>query len=301
MEVLEDEDYELQAALQASLMGESSEDVVAPPFAPSPLVQANLPFHAPGPASGQGSGTHTPTQLPYPVMPPYPTGSADIDPVAASMERNRFMLQRMKEQQEFAQRELWAEGGARPGAGGIGIGRRPGDDDEEEMLRRAIEESEASARVEGHGQDEDEDADEDAEGDIDLDIDEPRIPSAKRNEYPAPPIDGGGDRVYDDDDAELQAALKESLEHVPSGWVPPELQPHHTPPSLPAHPSGVVPEYVSASRGLGRISEGGDRSDVESLLSDETSTTPSSDSVEVAAETVSVDELRRRRLARFGA
>ncbi|KAF8210296.1 Josephin-domain-containing protein [Mycena galopus ATCC 62051] len=189
VEGMEDEDYELQAALQASLMGDAS-PVSLPPLS----AIADSPALDPAPQD-----------IP-----------SDLDPVAATMERNRLLLARMKAEQEYAQRQLWADEENQVA--------RARDSEEEEMIRRAIEESEASARLEGHG----------TTSDSSL---PPRL-----------------ERVYDDDDAELQAALKASLEHVPEGWTLPSNSVE-----LADAPSPPAPE-----------------------------------------EEVSVDELRRRRLARFG-
>ncbi|KAJ7072306.1 Josephin-domain-containing protein [Mycena amicta] len=190
IEGMEDEDYELQAALHASMMG----DIEAPP----PVIRSSV-------------------DLPSSESAPEST-DADIDPVAASMERNRRALEQMKAEQEHAQRQLWSEGGHN-------------DDTEDEMLRRAIEESES--------------------------------PSG-----PEPQVSMGSHvsatRVYDDDDAELQAALKASLEEVPVGWTIPELAVPHVASGPSTNEEPVVEEPPTI-------------------------------------EEVSVDELRRRRLARFGA
>jgi len=74
---------------------------------------------------------------------------------------------------------------------------------------------------------------------------------------------GTGTRVYDDDDAELQAALKASLEH---------------------HQSQSSTSHMEADDG-------------ESVLSESTASLAEPADAEAA---LSVDEIRRRRLARFG-
>jgi ataxin-3 len=85
--------------------------------------------------------------------PSEPTG--EVDPVAASMERNRLLLQRMREQQEFAQRELWSEDEVSPEEQAAQEDRRTAlrrqEEEEERELRRAIEESEALARQHAAG------------------------------------------------------------------------------------------------------------------------------------------------------
>ncbi|KAJ7462332.1 Josephin-domain-containing protein [Mycena galericulata] len=223
IEGMEDEDYELQAALHASLMGDAANEH------PPPVVHRNVPL----PPSGEPSSSSSP----FPTVAELPT--SDLDPVTATMERNRLLLERMKAEQEYAQRQLWADGEA---------GGAREHDTEEEMIRRAIEESEASARLEGHAG--------------------PDLADPGNSEVsPMPGVEDtvphshprySQDRVYDDDDAELQAALKASLEQLPEGWP--------DPPDIPI-PSEPV-DHVSAD--------------------------------EPSMEDVSVDELRRRRLARFG-
>jgi len=113
----EEEDYELQQALQASLQGPNHSSIGA---------QADMSI-SPDPST--------------------PTG--EVDPIAASMERNRVLLQRMREEQEFAQRELWSESDLSPEEQASLEDRRATlqrqEEEEERELRRAIEESEALA------------------------------------------------------------------------------------------------------------------------------------------------------------
>ncbi|KAF4563314.1 Machado-Joseph disease protein [Pleurotus pulmonarius] len=272
MEGFEDEDFELQAALQASMMSPSDRDT---PMEPPHLARATVPLPPSGPPSAPGSGAMTPQtggRFPEPpifgapVHPPHPTGDADLDPVAASMERNRVRLQRMREQQEFAQREMWAERGFGP----EGPPPRDDDDDEDEMLRKAIEESEALAREQGHG------SSDNREG-------EPAVPD---NPYPS--TSGFDARVYDDEDAELQAALKASLEHVPADWTPPEVT--YTPPQ---HTTTHAPRVQTDDTYLDATP---DADDSESVVSEA--------STSIAAPPTPVldpEEIRRKRLARFGA
>ncbi|KAF8893769.1 Josephin-domain-containing protein [Infundibulicybe gibba] len=286
----EEEDYELQAALQASLMNTDATEVVSqnlgghlprPPHAQAPL----LGFQ-PEPPSGPVSGTLTPLQF-DPIGPPAVSntplqlpGHADLDPVAASIERNRVMLQRMREQQEFAQRELWAEtGGVEPlHISAANEARRREREEEEENLRRAIEESEALAKAEGH---------ERLGGD-------PGHEPAAQNPYPIiNPSDAH--RVYDDDDAELQAALKASLEQAPAGWEPSQWNPKQLA-NVPG--SSAIMESVSSHP----TARDKDLDDDESVISEGTNTTGDLTSdAGPSQESVSVDELRKRRLARFGA
>ncbi|KAJ7783200.1 Josephin-domain-containing protein [Mycena metata] len=232
IEGMEDEDYELQAALQASLMGDVSSD------APPPVVRHTVPLPSSG--SESPSTSHYATPLDQDV-------SSDFDPVAQSMERNRLLLERMKAEQEYAQRQLWAA------EGDEGVRAR---DSEEEMIRRAIEESEASARLEGHGR-----AAESNEMSAEAGMEQ-----THSSRY------GQSTRVYDDDDADLQAALKASLEQLPEGWTLPEQGP--------SEESVHVPDVHPAEQAQAEQVE--------------------SDVPEPQDLDVSVDELRRRRLARFG-
>ncbi|KAJ6593923.1 Josephin-domain-containing protein [Mycena capillaripes] len=230
IEGMEDEDYELQAALQASLSGDASHDN------PPPIVHHNVPLPSESPSSS--------SQYPTPSYSAPEDIPSDLDPIAATTERNRLLLERMKAEQEYAQRQLWADEEN-------GIRER---DTEEEMIRRAIEESEASARLEGHGTETD--SSPPSEGRMQ------DVEQSHTSHY-------GQDRVYDDDDAELQAALKASLEQLPEGWTLPPQESIHRPDSGSQGPSVVAQADVQAD-------------------------------VPAPPEDVSVDELRRRRLARFG-
>ena len=269
VEGFEDEDMELQAALQASLMGGSTGQHVPPP-----------------------------TQLPLTLLPSYgrhpiPSGSNSrasgdsyvetTDPIAASLARNKVIMDRMRNEQEMAQRELYEEEVARLGRPGNpvqpSLRNRTEQEDEDEMLMRAIAESRASARVEGHGKVEEEE-EEDLD-DMDLDTDYQPVgrvhqqgPLLQSNSYPD--IATHGERVYDDDDAELQAALRASLENVPEGFTVP-----------------VHAKDVSTNEEADPEPEQGD-------------TVSEADTSMISSEhpgpsvVPSVDEIRKMRLARFG-
>ncbi|GLB37430.1 putative josephin [Lyophyllum shimeji] len=286
---LDDEDYELQAALQASLMGsgyDPDHGNRSPPrltrsFAPLPPDDSESPIHS---TPRPDTGTHTPTNFePSLLQPLVPRveGGEQLDPVAASTERNRRMLERMRAEQEYAQRELWEEGMSGPDAASLEARRAEwmrAEEEEAEQLRRAIAESEALARAEGHAPRDEQDGSRDTA--------ERRGPSAQ-----GPPVGHAlNDRVYDDDDAALQAALRASLEQVPHGWELPGLPPQRAPIRHPSPPP--PPPHAPARSECDKDAE-----DADSVLSDEAGEHPSSDA---APETVSVDELRRRRLARFG-
>ncbi|KAF7288663.1 Josephin domain-containing protein [Mycena chlorophos] len=208
---MEDEDYELQAALHASLMGEIEVD------APPPVIRPPVPL---------------------PVTVEDDEMDEDADPVAASMARNKRALEEMRREQEYARRQmLFAETGQ--------------DDTEDEMLRQALRES---------GSDNNAPA-----------------------EHPASHLaHAGRDRVYDDDDADLQAALKASLEEAPAGWSFAE-----TP-----EPSRQQPIFESAPpAALSAMTRSASSSSVDIEESEEQIP---------AVEEVSVEEMRRRRLAKFG-
>ncbi|KAF9475531.1 Josephin-domain-containing protein [Pholiota conissans] len=235
-EGFDDEDYELQAALQASLLGAVQPSVpAAPPIASlSPLSSPTGGLTSP---DGSGSRSRTPSLQSQTAAPILLPGHADIDPVAASVERNRVLLQRMREQQELAQREMWSESDLTPEEQTALQERREHrriqEEEEDTQLRRAIEESEALA----HEQ------------------------RTQRESNPDTEMHDGiaGDHTrYDDEDSELQAALKASLE------------------------SAGLPSSVHA-----------EADDDVSVVSDTTST-------DVTAEPPSLEEIRKRRLARFG-
>ena len=101
-------------------------------------------------------------------------------------------------------------------------------------------------------------------------------------------------RVYDDEDEELQAALRASLETVPEGFRMPSPPPIPAPvrrasqqstpqavtPPVPAHPPSQPPPLErQASEDFETESEG---------------------TAEPEPEQLSMEEIRRRRLARFG-
>jgi len=157
----EEEDFELQAALQASLAGSDH----------------------PGAWGDYSAGPST-----TPGVTSVLSRTENVDPVTASIERNRLMLQRMREEQEYAQREaltLSAEGmtpeqiaaqDARREA------RRRQEEEEEENLRRAIAESEAMA--------------------------------GRRNSANEVSTHAVPNAFPDDDDVQLQAVLRASLEQA---------------------------------------------------------------------------------------
>ncbi|KAK7053302.1 hypothetical protein VNI00_003928 [Paramarasmius palmivorus] len=255
VEGLEDEDMELQAALAASLG--------SGPSSPPHLVRRPVPLPESGPPSGPGSGSHTPARsgLLSPLGLPAETAEFDdLDPVAASRERSRRRLMQMQAEQEQAHRELWDEGN-RPNTSR--------EEEYEEMLRRAIAESEAMAQ--GSGDSIPDNAEASGHGmEVDNDGPEPNFATSRFEQ----------ERVYDDDDAELQAALKASLEQAPHDWVPPPAQ---------ASASSVTQPQSQSTASSDKAELDTDMEEDEDI--------PSSP---VPAQAVDMEEMRKRRLARFG-
>ncbi|KAF9227341.1 Josephin-domain-containing protein [Gyrodon lividus] len=280
----EDEDIDLQAALQASLMsgvgsgGSSSGGAFNMPGSyPPPLIPSARTF--PGflaesatPATGSRSHRDGPS-IP-PNQDPY--GNADVDPVTASTERNRIIMERMRREQEMALREQYEDEIARfdraPRQSSVRQQQRAHVDDEDKLFRRAMEESLADNR-EGRGQD-------------DIEI---IAPHDDEDYEPAPAARPTTRQVvYDDDDAELQAALKASLETIAPGFgVPPSPQ---APP-----PRRLTDTPSNVSMNVGRPAEESEAETETETDAEEAIATTSS-----APREVSVEEVRRRRLARFG-
>jgi len=235
----EDEDMELQAALQASLSGADSFDYSA--FGQGTVIRPAAGFPPPPPAISSVQGSE----------------SAFEDPIAASMARNlarnKAMMQRMQREQEMALREGYQEEIERNF--GDESSRRfsrtntNNDEEDEEAIQKAIEETRP-----------------DESGNV-LGRDVSNDDGMWRQSVP-------GDRVYDDEDSELQAALKASLEMLPDDFVIPT-----TPPRSPI--AGPSPSSVRME------------SNVSTTV--EMSSEPEPPKAELDAE-----EIRRRRLARFG-
>ncbi|KAG6857689.1 hypothetical protein H0H87_004105 [Tephrocybe sp. NHM501043] len=290
IEGLEDVDYDLQAALQASLMGGHFGATETVPHSPPRLVRSFAPLPADDSEYFAQSSSHRPTgahlssnigrhdemEDEEDVQRGLLTGEqVNIDPVAASMERSRLMLQRMRAHQEFAHRELFGEGSLNDVDAAALEARRAQrqreEQEEAEELRRAIAESEALAQTEGHAH---------------MDVNRPQSESLQS--LHSQRVHGGGDRMYDDDDEDFQAAIRASLKEIPQGFTFPEL------PSQPT-PSRSISTVQSSDVAVSPMED--QDADVESVLSTEAEDHPSSNA---SAEDVSVDELRKRRLARFG-
>ena len=245
---------------------------------------------------------------------------ASADPVAASTARNRAFMENMRRQQEMALRgaidddimhhaHRARQGPAvRPARAALPQPRQDvapprrrrtaGEDDEEIELQRALAASQAAEEAAAasnrpnrfaglRGENEDGDDDEDV---VMEDDDEEltmyrRAQQLRQSRQPLAPIApepaAPRTRVYDDDDEELQAALRASLETVPDGFVlPPSPQ---APLRRPTAPSS------SAATGA-RLEIPGPKPTVEEEP-------VSSPPPEVA---LTAEELRKKRLARFG-
>lgn len=278
VEGLEDEDVELQRALQASLGGGDYGDYIPQRFGSAARGRQQPPSR---------TSSRIPIQREYEVIDSddedivIPPAHADpepepepVDPVAASMARQRAIMEHMQRAQQYALQEQYQDEIARMNAAARLRQARGGDDeDEAEMLRRAIAESEAMAQAQGSShapQDEDEDEEEDATAPP------PRAPPAWHQH-----------RVYDDEDQELQAALRASMETVPPGFRVPSPQP-----VIPQRPSQESTPPAQTSPPPPPLLQRQASSDIE--------TESEGDATEAEPEQLSMEEIRRRRLARFG-
>lgn len=389
-EGLEDEDMELQAALQASLLGVDADvgpgslsTTYYPPTRPNrqssepqPTSSTSRSFSIPLRSSttatredgGSGSRTrnqtrYTPTaplfsepvdddsdeeieeipshfanpthapQVPQiPHIPPFSHYShfqqplpqqqhaEPEDAIEASRRRGAAMMEAFTRQQQAAMQFTHEEEEARIHAGFAPRRRQTRQEQEDEELRRAIEESRALAEQTGSGAgtsgepivvDEDED---------DEDYVIPTPPRQQQQQQQGRSFEEH--RVYDDDDAELQAALKASLETVPEGFRVPSTPPRQPPVTLPGslNPASSATSSSSASSSSSsgtrttNLSVGGsvpvippltrstsDLSETDTEFETETESEVDATPVPEPAKPVNVEEMRRMRLARFGA
>ncbi|KAG8864565.1 hypothetical protein FRB96_005068 [Tulasnella sp. 330] len=244
----EDEDMELQRALQASL--------------------AEGGFEDPGPVFAKGLAHEAAADLPDKAFSAF----------QASMARQRETLANARREQEEALRESVQNEVA---SGSVRRRQTAGEEEEEEMMRRALEESMAAAKGTTA-------AEEDNADPIDMDASLPTTPLHTALRDLPPPEHFGGPRMLDDEDAELQAALRASLENVPEGFTVPEvplpvrigsrMQPVEE--TLAAARTTTLPVVASAP--------------VVTQSQESASSGPPSPVV-----SVDVDEMRRRRLERF--
>ncbi|KAI1795746.1 Josephin-domain-containing protein [Ganoderma leucocontextum] len=310
-EGFEDEDMELQAALQASLAGGDYGDYIPQRFASS-HVPGSLPQPPSLTASGvpiqrdyddaievedeeeDERGAHVQTQARVQEQP------EPEDQVLVSMARQRAVMEQMRREQEVALQEQYDEEIARIDAAarfqrarqaaGAGAGAGEPHEDEDEILRRAMAESEAWAQAQGSGSHSGF-----SFGSAPGELDEGGAATPHAASAPAPTW--RQHRVYDDEDAEFQAALRASLETVPAGFRVPSPPPIPSPPV--AQPAAVS---SSSSQEQEHVRDG------EALVPPPIQRQPSSD-IETESEAESegpqavqpsLDEIRRMRLARFG-
>jgi ataxin-3 len=272
---LEDEDLQLQAALQASL-GEPG-DVSWDQGGPS-VMASGVDTVTPS----TSIGSPPPSLLaPPPPIPPPSTRPADQplgNPVAASMARNRAFLERMRQEQEAALREHYHDEVAHSEDDqprGPSFGARSTVEDEEEQLRRAIAESAEMAREQGLNQT-------DNESEVIGTESEAGVDTSDRTHRQLP-----SDRVYDDEDAELQAALQASLGEGPPGFFSPDSSTESSPFTT-----------VSAASARSGLSSG--TLEDEDGEGDTATEETGSDTAELPAGNLNIEEMRRRRLERFG-
>lgn len=292
-----DEDLGLQAALQASLGGAAIQIPMPQPHVGPVAGGTRAISSVPSPNIGLST---SPTLFPPPPVPHPSTRPVDhpmANPVAASMARNQVVLERMRREQELALREHYHDEVSRFEMMPTGSMPRSGIGshvhEEEEQMRRAIAASEDMAREQGLELGRAQTAGDDAG--TRAGSDNTQQSEASRNDS----ILGG--RVYDDEDAELQAALQASLETAPPGIHTPTPPPHRSP--LPAAASRAAPrlgtEPLSSNT---NVHDDGD--DDDDLYYDDEDTATEETLSETAepqeAEGVSMEEMRRRRLARFG-
>ncbi|EKM54237.1 uncharacterized protein PHACADRAFT_257943 [Phanerochaete carnosa HHB-10118-sp] len=293
VEGFEDEDMELQAALQASLTGAAPWGHHDPSYPAPVAAAARDPIFGSGtrtPVEREREGSGVPAQQygeedediePEVFSAPSASESryarlqaaadADADPIAASRARSQAYMEHVRRQQEAALRDSYQEEVARAEAG---VGRRNVRAEQEEAeLMRAIEASRAIHEATG--------------GSPAEDSEEREVPR------PSPPAETfGGDRVYDDEDAELQAALKASLETLPEGFEIPSTPPASRPSSsLPVAPAAVAAPRVEPLPQAGHPGNEEDEIETES---------EADVSAAEAEPQLSMEEMRLKRLAKFG-
>ena len=195
------------------------------------------------------------------------------DPVAASRARAQALMEQARREQEAALRDSYEEEQARIRAG-FPSRRNTRLQQEEEELQRVLEESRAmhEAHMARAGR-----SDEDADDGYATPPERAPLAPAFQHEH----------RVYDDDDAELQAALKASLESMPPGFNVPSPPPRSQALAEAAPAENVVPPRPAA--------EEVEQAETETETESEAGTNAPEE-----PEQLSMEEIRRRRLARFG-
>ena len=306
----EGEDLELQRALQASL---ANFDTVG--FAPRD-----------NPPSPPVTRVEAPSAFAESARRGFDAAIEQHEQVQASAARGQALLERARREQAMALQE-----GVVNQSAGAQRQRSRAEEEEEEMIRRAMEESLRSSSHASRAATDDDD-DDDAYNDNDDDDDDnddvsnasslalflftlksgrttsvqysdaddslvpivtpsrvppSAVPQIQRSDpVPLAAINHSSSRVVDDEDAELQAALRASLEGLPEGFAVPETPPRRLIHTSTATTSAMPPEAAGASGGM----EDDEHADVRSPEPPESP----------VAEKPDVDEIRRRRLARFG-
>lgn len=212
--------------------------------------------------------------------------------MAASLARQRATLEHMRRIQEAALRETYDN--EVTNFGGSAQRRRTEQDEEADLIRQAIAASMAEHGGVEVNDDDDDENDPDWRPENEDEIPIHRGPAIR----PAPssvPVGGtsGGHRVYDDEDAELQAALRASLESAPEGYVHPPTPPPRRP-TLPT-PSVSTPSEPPSAAPVSQEPEPMQVEDDEDDTETERFTSPPP-----VEQKPDMDEIRRRRLARFG-
>ncbi|EJU04355.1 Josephin-domain-containing protein [Dacryopinax primogenitus] len=172
--------------------------------------------------------------------------------------------------------------------------RTAGDDDEEETMRRAL----AASRTEGDAYLEGDDVDDAEDADKTYDLG----PFARGAHGQVQPV-RAEDRVLDDEDMELQAALRASLEDPSAAGVltiPEEVMPVRTSSSGSGTPAVPTPAIATPATppppGAITVQETETEEVPEDEDEEDERVQPQSESAEP-----SLEEIRARRLARFGA
>ncbi|KAL5484934.1 hypothetical protein ACEPAI_7576 [Sanghuangporus weigelae] len=315
---IDSEDVELQAALAASLTGadQSLGQHAYVPRAPLPapsLRQAPAPPLPGDDMDVESSGPSAPAQAPG------QTGS-ELDLVAASMARNRQMLERMQRMQEEALRETYegevtSAGQSEQRQAPAPQRRRTREEEDQEELERAIAASMAEHNAQS-GEDED-----DEEGDEDWlpeESNKENAPTGSQRLQPHPRAVSSGPsatgdttggvrtesgeivRVYDDEDEALQEALRASLQTMPEGFVHAPTPPHPEPITPPSTTAAAPAPPVSGPSKPAPKSASGD----EEMIDADTETDVDADAERASSPPpppaqVDLEEMRRRRLARF--
>ncbi|KAL5524044.1 hypothetical protein ACEPAG_8217 [Sanghuangporus baumii] len=316
---IDSEDVELQAALAASLTGadQSFGQHAYVPRGPVPapsLRQAPAPPPPGDDMDVESSGPSTPAQV-------LGQTGAEQDLVAASMARSRQMLERMQRMQEEALRETYEGEVASAGQleqqqASVPQRRRTREEEDQEELERAIAASMAEHNARTREGEDNEEEDEDW---LPEESNKENTSTGSQSQRPqrhpgavssGPSMTGdtsGGVRtasgeivrVYDDEDEALQEALRASLQTMPEGFVHVPTPPHPEPIPPPSTAAAAPAPPVSGTSMPAPKSAPGDvemkGADTETETDAERASSPPPPLAQVDLE-----EMRRRRLARFG-